>query len=799
MAKSVGLACFHCGEDCGLHPVMHDDKAFCCGGCKAVYEILNDNEACEYYSIEDNPGLKSIQSEIGNKYAYLDNDEIKKELLDFSDGGVSKVKFFIPSIHCSSCIWLLENLHRLNKSVLVSNVNFVKKEVRITFKDTELSLRQLVELMVSVNYVPQITLDDLQKKNEQKSDKKIYYKLGVAGFCFGNIMLLSFPEYLNFNETLKTSYRYTFAYLNLILALPVIFYAATDYFVSAYKSLRKKIINIDLPISLGILVLFFRSAFEVISQTDVGYFDSLAGLVFFLLIGKWYQNKTYQALSFERNYKSYFPVAVNILDENNQEISIPLKQLKIGQRLIVRNQELIPADAILIKGLANIDYSFVSGESTPVPKKEKELIYAGGRQIGSAIEIMVEKEVTQSYLTDLWNQDIQSEKEESRLNTLVNNVSQYFTIIIILISLSSGIYWYLVNPVSVMNAFTSVLIIACPCALALTLPFAFGSAMRIFGRAGFYLKKTGVVEQLSKIDTIVFDKTGTLTQNEVFEIDNSQIDLTDEELIYIKSATHHSTHPLSIAVHKSLNQNVIPVDSYEEVPSAGIKAIVKGHKLVIGSKALTDGVEKLDGTYSSRVFIKIDGTSKGYFNIKNTYRTGIEDVINQLKKDFDLHVLSGDNESERAALNEIFPIKEQIHFDQTPKSKLEYIKKLKAQNKNVMMIGDGLNDAGALSESDVGISIADNIYHFSPACDAILEAQKFSSLVEYINFSKSSLKIVKISFGISFLYNFVGLSFAVQALLTPILSAILMPISSVSVVAFITFTSALIANRRGLK
>jgi Cu+-exporting ATPase len=206
LTKYTGPACFHCGEDCGLHPVMHDDKAFCCSGCKVVYEILNENEACEYYSIEDNPGIKNIQSEIGNKYAYLDHEDIKKELLDFSDGGVSKVKFFIPAIHCSSCIWLLENLHRLNNSVLKSSVNFVKKEVQITFRDSELSLRQLVELMVSVNYVPQITLDDLQKKSEKKSDKQIYYKLGVAGFCFGNIMLLSFPEYLNYNESLEYSY-----------------------------------------------------------------------------------------------------------------------------------------------------------------------------------------------------------------------------------------------------------------------------------------------------------------------------------------------------------------------------------------------------------------------------------------------------------------------------------------------------------------------------------------------------------------------------------------------------------------
>jgi Cu+-exporting ATPase len=272
--------------------------------------------------------------------------------------------------------------------------------------------------------------------------------------------------------------------------LPVVFYAATDYFISAIKGLRKRIINIDFPISLGIFVLFARSAWEIIGETGVGYLDSLSGLVFFLLIGKWYQGKTYQALSFERNYKSYFPVAVTIINEDNHETSIPLKELKIGDRIIVHNRELIPADAILVKGKASIDYSFVSGESSPVPKQEKDLIYAGGKQMGSSIELIVEKEVSQSYLTELWNQDINKEESASRLNTSIDNISRYFTIVVVMIAVFAGLYWYFTDPSVAMNAFTSVLIVACPCALALTIPFTFGTTMRVFGRKGFILRKT---------------------------------------------------------------------------------------------------------------------------------------------------------------------------------------------------------------------------------------------------------------------------------------------------------------------
>jgi len=792
--------CFHCGEDCGKHPVIFDEKPFCCNGCRTVYEILFDGDACDYYNLDQFPGVKINEAELGNKYAYLDHEEIKQELLDFSDGGVSKVKFFIPSIHCSSCIWLLENLHKLDRGIIYSTVNFVKKEVTITYKDKIITLRRLVEILSSINYVPLITLNDLEEKSKKTAGRHLIYKLGVAAFCFMNIMLFSFPEYLDAKNLLESDFQQYFGWLSLLLSLPVVFYAATDYFVSAYKGIRRKIINIDLPIALGIIALFSRSAYEIISQTGAGYMDSLAGLVFFLLIGKWYQNKTYQALSFERDYKSYFPVAVTAIDDENEEYSKPLKELQIGDRIIVRNQELIPADSILLKGDANIDYSFVSGESTPVSKELKELIYAGGRQLGSSIELIVEKEVSQSYLTELWNQDLHTTESESRLKVLIDKISQYFTIAIISISLAAGIFWLFTDPDIAMNAFTSVLIVACPCALALTVPFAFGNAMRIFGKNGFYLKKTQVVEYLSRTDTIVFDKTGTITQNDTFLINSANIKTTAEEVLMIKSLVKHSTHPMSQAVYKALETDdpLIEVSNFQEIPAQGIKGNISNKKIRLGSeKFITKSIGQ-DIANSAKVYVEIEDKIKGYFLIKNSYREGLDDVISALSPYNDLHLLSGDNDSELPNLLPLFGDINKIRFQQSPADKLTYVKSLGESNKHVLMIGDGLNDAGALQASEVGITIADDIYHFSPACDAILEANKFSWLTRFIQYTKKVMTIVKISFVISFLYNIIGIYFAVNGYLTPIIAAILMPLSSVSVVAYVTVATTLVARRSGL-
>lgn len=797
MDKENRIDCYHCGDNCGSHPVMFDGKPFCCNGCKTVYEILRDRDACEYYAIDEHPGIRIKEAEIGQKYAYLDHEEVKTDLLDFSDGGVSKVRLFIPSIHCSSCIWLLENLGRLHEGIVHSQVNFVKKEVTVTFRAEKITLRRLVELLVSLNYVPQITLDDISRKSARKYKRKIYYQLGVAGFCFGNIMLFSFPDYLAGDQPVDQDFIHNFAYFNLVLALPVVLYAAQDYFISAFKGLRMKIINIDVPIAIGIMALFIRSAYDILSVQGPGYMDSLAGLVFFLLIGKWYQGKTYQALSFERDYKSYFPVAVTIKDDDGSESTIPLKHLRPGHRIIIRNQELVPADSLLVSGEAHIDYSFVSGESTPITKQPGDRIFAGGRHIGSMVEMLVEKEVVQSYLTELWNQDLHRKTEGRSLNSIVDRVSRYFTLAILSISVAAAVFWLFRDPSLAMNAFTSVLIVACPCALALTIPFAFGNTMRIFGKKGFYLKKTSVLEDLAKIDTVVFDKTGTITRNDVFEIGTEELRLTKEEFLLVKSLVRHSSHPLSQSIYLFIPGEIHPeLESFEEVPAMGIRGKIKGHEILAGSEEFVTQQGFLAQTYSTRVFISIDGEIKGFFGIRNSYRPGTAETIDTLREKHDLHLLSGDNNAELENLLPLFGRKESLHFRQTPKDKLNYVKALKNQGRKVLMIGDGLNDAGALKESDVGVTIADNVYHFSPACDAILDSSRFEQIPGFIRFSQTALRIVIAGFVISFIYNIVGISFAAAGLLTPLLSAILMPLSSVSVVAFATFATILMARRQ---
>ncbi len=792
--QKVRVACYHCGEDCPPASILHDEKNFCCEGCKTVYDILEGSALGQYYDLENTPGTSQKNQASAEKYAFLDNPEIVKKLLTFDDGNVSKVRFFVPAIHCSSCIWLLENLHRLNKHVLRSEVHFTKKEVNISFRSAELSLRQVAELMGKIGYAPEINLNSGNRKSEKKANRNLSVKVGIAGFCFGNIMLLSLPEYLDVQLDLEHDYKVFFSYLNLLLALPVFFYAGIDYLISAWKGLRHQYINIDVPIALGILTLFGRSAIEILTQTGAGYMDSFTGLIFFLLIGKWYQNKTYQALSFDRDYTSYFPLGATKIIKDTEEANVPVADLKTGDKILVRNQELIPADAVLIKGNGQIDYSFVTGESLPMPKESGDFLYAGGRQMGSAIILEVCKPVESSYLTQLWNQEVFA-KPPTRLTSIMDKVSKYFTLIVLGIALCTGIFWAFADPAQIMNAVTSVLIVACPCALALTLPFAFGHTLRYFGKYGLYLKNAETIEQIAKTKDIIFDKTGTITLSSAMEVNFVGDPLHDYELSVIRSVTRQSTHPLSIGIYQSLHENLplVAIESFEEISGAGMEALINGKRIRLGSSQFVNGKVVDNPNNATRVYVEINGIVKGYFQFQNIYRKGLANIMHQLHAHYQTHLLSGDNEQEKQTLSPYF---HHLYFRQSPVDKLNYLKKLEKQGRKTMMIGDGLNDAGALKQSHVGIAIADDVHHFSPACDAILKADSFEKLPQFIKFTSLSMQVVIIAFILSFLYNLIGLSFAVAGLLTPLIAAILMPLSSVTIVGFISLAISYLASKK---
>ena len=795
--------CFHCGDECLEETILYAEKSFCCSGCKTVFEILNSNDLSYYYDLEKNPGISPKIRE--GKYDYLENTEIREKLLEFDHGNTQIISFDIPSIHCSSCIWILENLHKIHKGVKSSQVDFPKKRIRLSFSSEEINLKDLVLLLARIGYEPNISLDNYEEK-ESNVDRSLIYKLGVAGFAFGNIMFLSFPEYFEINEFWLDQFKYLFRWLMFSFSLPVVFYSGRDYFISAFKGLRSGILNIDVPIALGIAVLFLRSTAEIILDIGTGFFDSLSGLVFFLLLGKFFQQKTYSFLSFERDYKSYFPIAVTrVFSEGGKIIEEQLQVYKIkkGDRIIIRNEELIPMDAILIKGSASIDYSFVTGEAEPVAKTSGEKLFAGGRQQGGVIEIEAVKPVKQSYLTQLWSDEVFSKDKNSAFQNLTNQISKRFTYAVLSIAILSAIFWMFYDASKAWNVFTAVLIIACPCAIALAAPFTLGNILRIFGKNHLYLKDTNIIEQTAQIDTVVFDKTGTITANDRGRIEYEGLELTDEEKNLLGGSLRASNHPLSRSLYKILDKNNISTpDDFTEHTGLGLETSYKDLELKIGSSTFMNRSEILmpalqteKKTDKTSVHVSSNNQYKGCFSFHNSYREGLSDLFLELSKEKQLIILSGDNDGERERLSQLVPEGTKMYFEQKPGDKLQFIKNLQNQNHKVMMVGDGLNDAGALAQSNVGIVISEDINVFSPACDGILDAKRFKDLGTFFKLSERAIIVIKLSFLLSLCYNLIGLAFAVTGNLMPVVAAILMPLSSISIVIFTTLATQYLAKK----
>jgi len=781
--SAAAVPCYHCGTPCPP-PAAADARAFCCDGCRLVYDVLNGAGLCDYYTLQSHPGLGQIKPLRRDKFAFLDDERIVAKLCAYTDGDLSVVTFYLPGVHCSSCMWLLEHLPRLNPAILHSRLDFGRKEVTVRFRRKAFSLRQVAELLATIGYEPYISLDDegatAARRATSPTERMRLYRLGVAGFCFTFIMMMSFPEYFG-GVGFEEGHAHIFRYLNLLLGIPVFFFCAGEFFGTAWKGLKAKTLNIDAPIALAVLITFGRSLWEILSGTDAGYLDSMSGIVFFMLVGRVVQERTYRSLHFHRDYRSYFPLAATVLVDGAARTR-SLHDLQPGDIVRIGSEEIIPADGTVLEGTGRIDYAFVTGESEPVRASEGAAVWAGGRQTGGALVVRIDKPVAGSYLTQLWNAaSFRKDKEsEGRAGSSIHALSRYFTIILFTLAGITAAYWAAVDPARLLPSVTAMLIVACPCALLLSSTFTNGSMLRLFSNAGLYLRDAPVIERLARITHIVFDKTGTLTDGVPDVESTGGRRFSAEEAAWLRAVAAPSRHPMSRALMRYLGtaaDGAGEIAAWCELPGQGVSARVDGHEVRIGSAAFTGTVE---GAEKAAFYVRIADRVTS-FGVAPRFRRGLAGLVMRLRRGYQLSLLSGDNSRQRAAFAPLFDAGA-LHFDQRPEDKLHFIESLQHSGERVLMVGDGLNDAGALQQSDAGITLADDVNNFTPACDAILDAAAFSKLGGLLALARWGQYTVRIAFAVSVVYNLVGLWFAVQGKMNPMIAAILMPVSTLSIV-----------------
>lgn len=778
MSKAIHkelIFCTHCNTECSENSITTAYGCFCCEGCVTANKILNDGNI---FNDKKNAAKKINQD--------LDC------LLSFKNEKNASIEFEIPAIHCVSCIQVLENVHILEPAIESVRVNFLKKRATFLFNHSTYSVSELIDFLQKIGYKPLLNLDlkDKPKTDSiQNRDKTLLIKLGISGFVAGNIMLFSLPEYFGLNGDFSSEFKHLFSFLNLVLSLPVVFYCANDYFRSAFNSIRLKDINFDVPISLGFSSLLGLSYYEIISGTGAGYLDSFSALVFFLLVSRYFQNKTFASIDFEKNYLSYFPLFATKINLHNEE-KIIVKNLKINDEILIKNNEIIPVNAILTKGKGEIDYSFITGESRPISLQAQMDVKAGAKWLSEPAVFKVKNSFEQNEFINLWKKEFSNTKEF--IKNHIDKAGKVFLYLMIVVAFSVSSYWVYTSGLSYgIYIFTCLMVTACPCVLGIASPITNGIISRYFSKNGFFLKDAKSIYDFAQLDTIVFDKTGTLTKSNVGEVSFVGIELNMNQKVLLKSLFYASTHPNSQIIYNSILSETLEIKNFKQVVGEGISAVANGRLIKAGKKSFIDKDAISESNDSSVVWVCIDNQTLGYFKISPIWRENLNDLSYQLNAlGIQKHVLSGDNDADSSILQKIFSQKANLNFYQKPEDKLKYIEYLQKSGNHVLMVGDGLNDALALKASRLSVSVIESGSSFFPSCDGVLESQQFSKLSKFIWLARKSKKVINICFSLSAIYNIIGIILASKGLLNPLLAAILMPLNSITVL----FSAILFSN-----
>ena len=783
MRTTTGIAgsqvverCRHCGNPCDAGQVINDAGTFCCHGCASVYQLLEAHGLGEFYALDDAPGVS--QQRHGSdrqRFAALDDAAVAQRLIEFQNDERAIATLSLPEIHCASCVWLLEQLWRFDAGVYRAEVDLLRRTVRVEFDPRGTTLRAIAEQLTALGYEPALE-SEATPHAIPAGRRRLYLQLGVAGFAFGNIMAFSLPRYFN-GGPIDPMLQRTFDVLNIVLSVPVLTFSASDYLRAAWNAVRGRRITLEVPVAIGLMVLFVRSVADIADGQSAGYLDSFSGLVFFLLIGRLFQSRAFDAIAFDRTYRSFFPLSVRVERHGQLEIR-SIDQVVPGDVVVVRPGEIVPADSQCLDERGALDYAFITGEDALVGVAFGDPVRAGGRAALSTLRVQVVREVSHSQLARLWNNPLFGRAKTSWLLTMAGQFGLWFLIGAMALAVGGAIAW-LPDTRMAATVATAVLIIACPCALTLAAPITLGTAMGLLGRYGLYLKQPAVVLDLSRIDRVLFDKTGTLTTGRGLHVDALH-GLDAETWMRVRRLAAASMHPASRALAASGPAAGV-VEAVQELPGLGITGRVDGLVIAIGASGFvanaTGCASDLPG---DRTFVGVRPDRLGWVRFSSSPRETIEETVAVLAEDRDLWLVSGDNDREASQWRPFF--RNSMWFRQSAAAKLALVERAQADGHHVLMVGDGLNDAGALKAADVGLAVSDDTACIVPSCDAVIAGDRLDRLPAFLRYASHARVVIWTCLALSMLYNVFAVGLALRGDLTPLASAILMPASSLAVI-----------------
>ena len=787
--------CLHC--DLAV-PSDRGEDNFCCSGCSFVYKTIHDSGLENFYAYKQNlnESLAKPAPEPNKNYGFFDSKEyIDKYVVD-KNSSISKTTFFIDGIHCAACVWLLEKLPQVLDKVTSARVNFKDQTLSLEYHAKEIKLSEIAKAISSFGY--QASPPDINKDAHLiKNRRNELLRIGIAGLCAGNTMLLAVSLYQGLYTGIPKDYQNFLQWISFLISIPAVFISARPFFRSAISGLKAKMIHIDLPIAIGIIAGFLISAWNTLTEGSHVYFDSICMLIFLLLIGRWFQNRGIDKARREAELlPSVLPHEVNLVTKTGI-VSKYIDSVKIDDELLVSSNQITPLDGFITKGSGTLSLAFLTGESSPIKVKVGDKVFAGSKLLSGEIQVETKQLGEQTRLGKILKLVTSNHDARPKISQLTDKLSAWFTSIVLTCAAGCFLYWYNISLDAAFQNTLAFLVVACPCALGLSAPTALSVAMARAANKGIFIKGEDIVERLSNTEVLVFDKTGTLTNSEILlkEINIFDIASKDKILSVIKALEKASEHPIALAVQRKLsNIKDITIDNVTEHPGKGLSGEIDKNTWKLGSynwllenRVDTSQISK-DSAGDTKVFLTENNKLAAGLTFQSELKKDAKDYISNLKKlGKEIKILSGDSKDAVNKIAKELEIPEENTLNSVlPEDKMNYIKKL--GNTKHAMLGDGINDAAALAAAYVGIGVRGGVEASLQSADVYVSSGDIKDISLCITGANKTISLIRRNFTISILYNLIGGTLALMGLMHPLVAAVLMPISSLSVIGSSLFS-----------
>jgi Cu2+-exporting ATPase len=759
-----------------------------------VYEIVHAAGLTGYYAHrEQGQAVPARSATASRKYQELDDASFQSQHCRVEPSGDKSVELLLEGVHCSACVWLVERVGRVVSGVTSSRLDLSRNVVTLSWDDAHTQLSAIARGLESLGYPAHASSEDATLLARAR-DRDLLLRLGIAGAAAGNVMLMAFALYSGAFSGMEASYQALFRGASLAIATPTVFWAGAVFLRGRWAALRTRTPHMDLPVSVGILAGYAGGAVNTLTGRGEIYFDSLCTLIFLLLIGRYLQHSHHRRSTSQSELLLALAPQSAHLAEGDSERDVPA--VSVAPQAIVRVAagERIPVDGVVARGGASIDTSLLSGEPMPVDAQVGDRVYAGTTCTSGEIWLRVESAGSATRLGRLMATVETTQRQRAPIVRLADRVAGHFVVGILIVAVLTFGIWLHMDAAHAVDHVVALLVVTCPCALGMATPLAVSAALGRAARQGILFKGGEFMEELARPALIVFDKTGTLT-------------LGQPELVAwlgdaawqapLRAVEARSGHPLARSIQRAFPANDLPVEALQELPRGGISAQVAGETLLVGSPSLVaerlgrlpGWAEKLVEIHAAAgrtpVLVAAGGAVKAVAAFGDTVRPEARSSLEQLAKlGFRFHILSGDHQSvvDRVALELGVPI-DDARGGQTPEAKLERIAQLRRAGHRVIMVGDGVNDAGAMAAATVGIAVHGGAETCLRAADVFATRGGLGPILEAVEGSRRALAAIRRGIAISLAYNVAGVGLAALGVLSPLLAAIMMPLSSISVVS----------------